>query len=167
MSFFEAVSQSITTILFAVFLALTILFYQERQQTFFLWCFLLAWVFGFGSVGVAITIWMKHHILLEPELHGFLIPANDPSPVNPCQHVPQGALSVYFGNSVAFGTMFPASIINVAGEELLAMNKTEDGISISCKVFSRDSRVVAEIIDNEFHINANNYFRKKRPDAHS
>jgi hypothetical protein len=47
------------------------------------------------------------------------------------------------------------------------VSKTGDGLAVSAKVFSQDSRIVAEVVDNEFHINPNNFFRRERPDKHT
>lgn len=49
--------------------------------------------------------------------------------------------------------------------DLLSINKTPDGLAVSAKIFSADEKIVAELEDNEFHINPNNYFKIKRPDS--
>jgi hypothetical protein len=161
--FWELLFQIATAILFALFLGLTILFYQERQQTFFLVCFLLAWT----SAGGAIAIWINHNIILEPNLSGWLIPANDPLPEHHCPDIPADAIIIFYGGSVAYTTAFPFTALRIGEEEFITIKKVKDALSISTKVYSKDHRIVAEIVDNEFHINPNNYFRKTRPDKYT
>ena len=38
---------------------------------------------------------------------------------------------------------------------------------IASRVYSADGRIVAHVIDNEFHVNPNNYFRMERRDRHT
>jgi len=42
----------------------------------------------------------------------------------------------------------------------------DGGMLVNAKIFSLDGRIVADIENNEFHINPNNYFRQERPDNH-
>lgn len=103
----------------------------------------------------------------ESELHGLLLPANDPTPNNPCHEIPDGAMLILLGNSASFATRFPHTIIRVKGEDILTLTKKDNELAVSVKIFSRDGRIVAEIRDNEFSINPNNYFRRERPDRHT
>lgn len=100
----------------------------------------------------------------ETELHGILIPANDPSPPNPCGVLPEAAVTMILGNMYAWTTHFPMTVLWAHGHELITIGKTDDGLSVSAKVFSADGRIVADLEDNEFHVNPNNYFKVKRPD---
>ena len=128
------------------------------------------------AAGVTLLIWLFAFYLVrqtspprvpETELHGLLVPANDLAPPTRCPPGPPDALNVFFGSSVSWATMFPLRVVNIGGENLLVVNKTADGLAVSAKIFSEDTRIVAEIIDNEFHINPNNYFRRDRPDKHT
>lgn len=74
---------------------------------------------------------------------------------------------VILGNSASWGTSFPQTIIKISNDRMLTMDEVAGRIALSGKFFSRDGSIVAELKDNEFHINPNNYFRKKRPDTHS
>jgi len=74
---------------------------------------------------------------------------------------------VILGNSASWGTSFPQTIIRIGNDKMLTMDEIAGRITLSGKFFSRDGKIVAELKDNEFYINPNNYFRKKRPDTHS
>ena len=99
----------------------------------------------------------------ETELHGMLIPADDPPPPNPCS-APKEAVSMILGNAYAWTTRFPMVVLWAHGHELITIGKTSGGLSVSAKIFSADGRIVADLEDNEFHVNPNNYFKVKRPD---
>lgn len=104
----------------------------------------------------------------ETELHGLLIPADEPSPPNPCDRpdfpLPPSAVSMFLGNVVAWTTGLQMTVIQVREWELLSIKKTPQGLAISAKVFSTDGKIVADIEDNEFQVNHLNYFKVKRPD---
>ena len=73
----------------------------------------------------------------------------------------------FFGNSVAYTSSFPHTVIEVGNQKLLVINKKGNRITISAKFFSQDNRIVGELKDNQFYINPNNYFRIERPNEHS
>jgi len=73
---------------------------------------------------------------------------------------------LFFGNSVAYTNTFPHTVIEVKDEQLLVINKEKEKITISAKFFSRDGKIVAQLKDNTFYINPNNYFRIERPNDH-
>ena len=76
----------------------------------------------------------------------------------------------YFGNSVFWETKEEAyTLIATLNpmEQLLGVRKTPDGLLLSAKIRTKDNRIVAEVIDNVFHINPNNYYRRDRPDPHT
>jgi hypothetical protein len=106
--------------------------------------------------------------LPEAETQGFLLPASDPSPLNHCpDQMPNNALTVYLGNSVAYASRFPYPVIKLGGEEVLSINRSPSGLSITATIRSKDGRIVAGIRDNKFIINPNNYWYKERPDKHT
>lgn len=102
----------------------------------------------------------------EQELSGLLVPANDPTPENACGHAQllNGALLMILGNSASLNPWFPHVVIRAKGQDILTLNKKNNEIAVGVRIFGRDGRIVAEIRDNEFFINPNNYFRKERPD---
>ena len=102
----------------------------------------------------------------QQEFSGLLLPANDPTPDNPCGHgpPPNGAMLILLGNSASVNPWFPHTVISAKGEDILTMDKKNNQIAVSVKIFGKDGRIVAELRNNEFSINPNNYFRKERPD---
>ncbi len=76
------------------------------------------------------------------------------------EHVPK----LLFGGSVAAITEFGEMVIaTIEDEPVLWLDWKPEGVLVSANVFSRNDRVVAQIVDNQFHINPNNYFRIDRP----
>jgi len=106
----------------------------------------------------------------ETEIQGFLIPANDPRPLPPpnCFPPSQDSVALFFGkNVVAYAMDMPSMpALKIRGETLLSFRKTSEGIKISAKIFNKDG-IIAELSDNKFIINLNNYFRRERPDKHT
>jgi hypothetical protein len=102
----------------------------------------------------------------QQEFSGLLSPADDPTPDNACRNIRKSAdaMLILLGNSASLNPWFPHSVITAKGEDILTLNKKDNEIAVSVKIFGRDGRIVAEIRDNEFSINPNNYFRKERPD---
>jgi hypothetical protein len=53
-------------------------------------------------------------------------------------------------------------VLTIGSEEVLALQKTESGMSVSAKVRGPDGQLEAQIVDNEFFINPRNSFRLQR-----
>jgi hypothetical protein len=109
--------------------------------------------------------------LLEA-LQGLLIPGDGPDPPLPSGCPPfvrtlPNTLRVYLGSNAGLSTYDDVSVLNVAGTELLDLRRTTKGLAISAKTFSADGKIIAEIIDNRFYVNPNNFFRIEKPDSHS
>lgn len=104
-----------------------------------------------------------------PQTSGVLIPNSKPTPQDlPCfAHASPTDMILIYGNNVSFADKFPHSVIKVKDKTLLSYDKKGNGIAVSGKFFSRDNRIIAELKDNKFFINPNNYFRLERPDEHS
>lgn len=102
---------------------------------------------------------------VESEFSGVLLPENKKSPDFPERRrlVPKNALSLFLGNSVSYVSQFPHTVVKVGDESVLVVNKKNNGITISAKFCSRDNKIVAELKENKFYINQNNYFRIERP----
>ncbi len=49
---------------------------------------------------------------------------------------------------------------------MLTINKNVEGIAVSANIFGPDGRIVAQMIENKFHINPNNYYRTEQ-DEHT
>lgn len=101
-----------------------------------------------------------------PGTSGVLSPGTKELPKGRVQ-IPEGAMAIFLGNSMAYTTSFPHTVIEVGGDPVLVIDKTEAGIAIFAKMFSEDGRIVAELKENQFHVNPNNYFRIERPNDHS
>jgi len=109
---------------------------------------------------------------LVEQLSGLLVPSNDPDPPLPdsCSRgggVPPDSLRVYMGGNAGFSVSDEITVLNVRGVDLIDLRRTPKGLAISAKTFSEDGKVIAEIVDNRFYVNQNNFFRLDRPDNHS
>jgi len=101
-----------------------------------------------------------------PELHGLLIPANDRAPYPPCLRGPRNVVIILLGNS-AFLTDKKMTAVHIHNLDLISFAKSDAGVSVSTRVISSDNKVVAQITNNEFYVNPNNYFKMYRPDWHT
>jgi hypothetical protein len=92
----------ISSIFFALFLTTAFYFLQAGQHTLALWFGFASWV----AAGLAVTFYLQANLLKEDLFHGFLVPANDPSPPPPANRPPppKDAVSLYLGNSLAYVT---------------------------------------------------------------
>jgi len=147
-------------------------FLSQKQPHLALWCGFA--VFVIGSLAVTLHIRndliRKEHpetVFMNSDLSGLLIPDNKPTPPNACGTIPADSLALFFGNSVAYTSTFPHTVIEVGSEPILVINRQHGKVAVSGKVFSRDGRIVAELKDNRFYVNPNNYFRVERPSSHS
>ena len=104
-----------------------------------------------------------------PQTSGELIPGSKPTPHElPCiADASPTDLILLYGNCASYTDKFPHTVIRVKDQALLAVGKKDNGITISGRFFSRDNRIVAELKDNRFFVNPNNYFRVERPNKHS
>jgi len=105
-------------------------------------------------------------------LKGLLVPGDEPDPPLPssCYRVhpvPPDALRVYLSGNAGYTAADQVTVLSVKGTDLLDLRRTSTGLAINAKTFSEDGKIVAEIIDNQFYINPNNFFRMERPDSHS
>jgi len=106
-------------------------------------------------------------------IHGALVPGNLPLPPDTCAEVaeqfkklgrqlppmPADAMRVFFGNSEGFSTQPRLIVWTIGTDDILVLQKTESGMSVSAKVRGRDGQLEAQIVDNEFFINPRNLFR--------
>ncbi len=147
-------------------------FLSQKQSHLALWCVFVVYVI----FGLAVTLhirndWIrKEHpdrVSTNSELSGLLIPDNRPTPPNTCRTIPADSLALFFGNSVAYTNTFPHTVIEVGTEPILVINKQDGKVTVSARVFSRDGRIVAELKENRFYVNPNNYFRIEKPSSHA
>jgi hypothetical protein len=122
----------------------------------------------FAAVLIVAGITIQPHLPApRTPMQGWLVPADEPTPPNPCWSMPKDAMLILLGNSAAWGTFFPQTIVKIRNERVLTMNEVDGRIALSGKFFSSDGKIVAELRDNRFYVNPNNYFRVDRPDSHS
>lgn len=160
--------QIASVFLFAVALFFTGYFLTEKRQTEFLVSAFCTWVIA----GAALFIFVNEKVLIEPETRGILFPARRPDPPGPSScnpsDIPKQALKIFLGRSgLAYTTGDSFTFLEVAGKVLLAARRQGKELLVSARIYSRDDRIVAQIEDNRFVINPNNYFRRERPDKHS
>lgn len=65
-------------------------------------------------------------------------------------------LSLYFGNSVTTTSGQSCRVLSI-GRDIISVRRENYGVLVNVKVFCTDSRIVAEIEDNEFRINPNDF----------
>ncbi len=121
---------------------------------------ILLWVPRIGD-------WIHANQLPETETQGFLLPANDVNPLNPCEEIPEDAILIYLGNSLAYVEGDSSTIIGLGSESTLSFKRTPEGISINAILRDKDGRGIVVIENNEFIINRNNFWYRRRPDIHT
>lgn len=110
----------------------------------------------------------KSKIIDLQALSGELIPNNKSMPQAVwADRIPDNVITIFLGNSAAYTSKFPHTVIQVGGQNLLVLNKVNKNITVSAKFFSKNGKIVAELKENKFYVNPNNYFRIERPDEHS
>jgi hypothetical protein len=102
-------------------------------------------------------------INIGPKLSGLLVAA--PNGKRPALRiaVPNGALVLNCGNNFACSNQAKFVALRVLGEDLVTVHRIGGGISIGALVYSTDGRIVADIENNVFSVNPNNYFKIKNP----
>jgi hypothetical protein len=104
----------------------------------------------------------------EDPLHGWLTFGREPLPSNKCTEQYSGdGVFMFVGNNIDFISHFPNIVLRIGNDDLLVVDRREGKVAVNAKVFSSDGKIVAEIKENEFFINPNNYFRRERPNTHS
>jgi hypothetical protein len=105
---------------------------------------ILLWVPRIGD-------WIHANQLPETETQGFLLPANDVNPLNPCEEeIPEDAILIYLGNSLAYVEGDSSTIIGLGSESTLSFKRTPGGISINAILRDKDGRGIVVIENNEF-----------------
>jgi hypothetical protein len=122
--------------------------------------------------GAAATVYFRGYdkvatqISVLDKLKGLLVPGNEIDPPTPCT-LPNTALKVYLGSTVSWTNNDQANDLVMRSEDVLSVRRVSNGLAVFAKVASADGRVVAEIVDNRFYINPNNFLRTDQPDSHS
>jgi hypothetical protein len=104
---------------------------------------------------------------LTEALEGLLKPGHQPDPPNICGQLPQEAIKVFLGNNLTW-TMGNRMVgLDIGGEQLLVMDRTEKGVALSARIYDESGVIMAQLIDNRFYVNRNNTFRIDRRDPSS
>jgi hypothetical protein len=111
-----------------------------------------------------IPVKMKEPYII-PETSGVLLPGTKEIPKGNVE-IPEGAMAIFLGNSIAYTRSFPHTVIEVGRDPALVINKIGANLAVFAKFFSEDGRIVAELKENQFYVNPNNYFRIERPSDH-
>jgi hypothetical protein len=78
---------------------------------------------------------------------------------------PSNEVAVFLGTNVVVSTTDSNFVIfRVFGSNLVTVTRTNNQLFISCEIRSEDGRFIAQIRNNQFHVNPVNYFRIERPD---
>jgi hypothetical protein len=127
----------------------------------------IGWIESFRLVDHRYEMIIKRQEQQElRQLFGVLIPDNKPTPTEPCSNIPPKMIAMMCGNCVTYTGHLPHIVLRVGDKDLLIINKEQNRIIVSGRFYSSDGRIVAELKDNYFAINPNNYFRIERPDHH-
>jgi hypothetical protein len=148
---------------------------KARRQTYLFWA-LLVLVLAILTI-VALAVFARTATVTSmPKLGGLLTPANerDPPVSQFCQDTLKGEIKpedqkLFLGSFFIVVTPLQQelAVLGLCGKTVVSLKWKPEGVSVSADVFGQDTRIVAQIVDNEFYVNPNNYFRIERPDNHT
>jgi hypothetical protein len=111
-----------------------------------------------GAVALSVLLfslnWVdQHEMRSSTRLYADSKP-NPPFPAN-CQPSPD-ALMIFLGTSLAWTTRMPHTIIEVAGQELLSIDRFKSGISIKIlRIFDDKKDIIARVENGDFWVSPN------------
>lgn len=112
--------------------------------------------------------WKNKSYIEMPSTSGILTPDNKPFLSDRAMpDLPDNSICLHLGDSIFCTNNFPHTVIQVANQPILMIDKKEKNILVSAKFFSEDLKILAELKENKFFINPNNYFRIERPNDHT
>jgi hypothetical protein len=86
---------------------------------------------------------------------GLLTPGPDP----PGGIADEPSTTITLGDCTVILGPFPKDIIRQSGESILSVDKTADGLSVSGKFFTKEGKIVCELVNNVFHLMSNQVLR--------
>jgi hypothetical protein len=120
-------------------------------------------------VGNGNKVGNTYNLNAGPKLSDWLVPGKLPTPETKCPLPPLkfDVVQLFFGNSATFVPLkdawFPHTVISVDEKPKLIINRDNKGrIALSVDIFDERGYIVAQIENNKFTINANNYFKMNR-----
>lgn len=105
--------------------------------------------------------------ITDPQLSDWLVPGHSQAPKTDCpQRIPDAFMFVY-GDSVSYipkkDQSFPHTVIEVDAQPKLVLNKDKRGrLALSVDVYDDRGYIVAQIENNRFTVNKNNYFKLEK-----
>jgi hypothetical protein len=102
-------------------------------------------------------------------IEGQLTPDSLPTPPNGCSRsgpLPPNATLVLLGNNGAVGYGYYFSALRIGDTDVLALQRTKQGMLFSAKLFNPDGQLVAQIVDNHFFVNVKGAFRIEQAANH-
>jgi hypothetical protein len=101
-----------------------------------------------------------------PKLSDWLVPGKESTPTQRpgCRRPTFDYVTLLYGDSVSFvptkGKWFPHTIIEIEDKPKLTVNKDKRGrIALSVDIYDERGYIVAQIENNRFTVNRNNYFK--------
>ena len=76
--------------------------------------------------------------------------------------LPEDAKVLFLGSASSYTTKFPHTVIQIAGEDVLSIDKRDGRLLLNAILYSQDGKILAKIIENKFHVNQHNYFDLKK-----
>ena len=134
---------------------------RQRRASSREWVTYKIWKYGVSvfivvtaAAFVSFTDWVETQKQLL-SFHAWLVPANDPSPPNPCSDIPKNALAVYLGSNLMtfFNNQSHVYVLVAKGKPLIALDKNPDGkVALTMEIYDETEHIVVEIKKNEFRV---------------
>jgi hypothetical protein len=124
--------------------------------------------FVIGLIGLAFAIYTSNSTNYVPVITGVITPSNEPN-IQSNSHcvIPANVAKLYLGSNVFYWEHAQKSIaVLFYGQNLITINIKPEGLSINATIYREDGRLVAQITDNKFVINPNQYFQLRSRDQH-
>jgi hypothetical protein len=120
---------------------------------------------GFAAIILGCIFWYWPRTPpTEDPLKGEIIAGDTPTPVTRCtSKLPDPVTFFLGGNTLMVAEARTLLTIKGGAEDLLVVQESESGIKVSARIFSSDHRIVAQLVENRFVVNPNNYFKVDRP----
>jgi hypothetical protein len=137
-------------------------------------------IWRFGPVAgilflfLCLFLWTRS-LQVEKELAslgGWIYPANDPTPANPCSESPligkSGAFILLLGRLTSGVVEFPRTVLSVNGKSALVVDRRADGaIFVRADIIGPDGKLIVRLDDSGYTVNGNNVLTWSRSDRSS
>lgn len=110
-------------------------------------------------------------VRVETEVHGWLLPASEPTPPNTCdahEKIPLGSLLFVAGtNAIVSTSQGKSLVISVGNNNQLFVERDGDKLAFDAEIHDNSGSLVARVIRNEFHLISGEYSYQERSDDRS